>query len=136
MPLPAVATDASDAIGAQAGQEFQSPTGNIRCYLYPPEDQEPTHSVRCDVLDFTPVWTTPPEGCDLDWGGVLWLDDKGAGIRGCVGDVVATPSAKVLEYGATISGGGIQCRMERPGVTCTNPEGHGFFISREDQRIF
>ena len=93
-------------------------------------------ALRCDITNHQPSWTEPPADCDLDWDGILFLEETGPGRRGCAGDIGASPRAPVLDYGRQISAGGITCRSERTGVTCTNRDGHGIFLSRRQQRIF
>lgn len=128
------------SLGPAAGNEFRSARGNITChfhgYIHKTEDSEPRYAVRCDIAEYAPVWTTPPEGCKLDWGGVLWLEESRPGRRACVGDAGASPAAPVLEYGDSVYAGFLICEMQRSGVTCTNDEGHGFFMSRATQRVF
>ena len=119
-----------------AAQEFRSPSGNISCYYYGPERSAPNYALRCDITNHQPSWTEPPADCDLDWDGILFLEETGPGRRGCAGDIGASPRAPVLDYGRQISAGGITCRSERTGVTCTNRDGHGIFLSRRQQRIF
>ncbi|MDO5641364.1 MAG: hypothetical protein Q4G26_03100 [Paracoccus sp. (in: a-proteobacteria)] len=117
-------------------KQFRSPSGNIGCIAYGPGPSMDEHQLRCDLSKYSPVWTDPPEDCDLDWGGVLFLGDEGAALRGCVGDVGATPDAPVLPYGQTFRAGKMLCKMERSGLTCINATGHGFFMSYATQRLF
>lgn len=119
-----------------SAQEFKSPSGNIMCLFYSPGQHYSTYGLRCDIREHTASRPTPPPGCDLDWEGLFWLEEGAPGQRACAGDVGATDRAPVLDYGQQIRAGGISCRMERQGVTCTNAEGHGFFISRAEQRVF
>ena len=42
----------------------------------------------------------------------------------------------VLRYGRSIGWPGIRCASRRRGLTCRNLSSHGFFLSRERQRIF
>lgn len=129
-------------------EEFRSPSGNITCMFSSPSNPETAlpgrenmreyreYDVRCDMFDYTPSWSTPPDDCDLDWGGSLGVSETGPGIRNCYGDTILNPDAPVLDYGRAISVPGLTCRSERAGVTCTNRQGRGFFISRLRQRIF
>ena len=39
-------------------------------------------------------------------------------------------------YGATWQRHGFSCKSEPSGVTCVNPKGHGFELSRSGQRVF
>jgi hypothetical protein len=112
---------------------FRSPSGNIHCLIATGE-----YAVaRCDMTSLTPSFTTPPPDCDLDWGGSFEVTlTARQGSLGCVGDTVADPSAVELGYGQTLSLGGFDCTSERSGMTCTNPAGHGFTLSKARQRLF
>ena len=52
------------------------------------------------------------------------------------GDAALDPRARVIPYGSAWSREGFQCRSQISGLTCTNPAGHGFFLSRERWRTF
>jgi len=41
-----------------------------------------------------------------------------------------------LPYGHTWRWHRFRCTSETTGLTCRNPQGHGFFLSRESQRVF
>jgi hypothetical protein len=112
---------------------FQSPTGNIHCGLYVGEGQA---SVRCDLRDLVPSYTSPPPGCEFDWGSSFGLDSRGKGYLACASDAVADPVNPVLGYGQAVSLGGISCVSAKNGMTCTNAEGHGFQIARAKQRLY
>lgn len=112
---------------------FRSPTGNISCLIATGE-----YAVaRCDMSSLTPSFTTPPPDCDLDWGSSFEVGlSSRKGVLACVGDSVADPSAVTLGYGETLSLGGFDCTSERSGMTCTNPAGHGFTLSKARQSLF
>ncbi len=112
---------------------FRSPTGNISCLIATGDYAE----ARCDMRSLTPSFTTPPAECDLDWGSsfAIGLSSR-RGELACVGDTVADPSAVELSYGQTLSLGGFDCTSERSGMTCTNPAGHGFTVSKARQTLF
>ncbi|MGZ8739995.1 MAG: DUF6636 domain-containing protein [Gaiellaceae bacterium] len=42
----------------------------------------------------------------------------------------------VLRYGRSWTWHGIRCTSRRTGLTCKNPSGHGFVLSRQLQRVF
>ncbi len=42
----------------------------------------------------------------------------------------------VLRYGHTYRGSGIRCASRKVGLACTNRSRHGFFLSRQRQRVF
>ncbi len=112
---------------------FRSPTGNINCLIANGDYA----AARCDLIELTPSFTTPPPGCDLDWGRAFSIsrsDHKGQ--LACVGDTVIDPNAITLSYGETLSLGSLSCTSEKTGMTCTNPAGHGFTISKAKQSLF
>jgi hypothetical protein len=112
---------------------FRSPSGNIHCLIATGD-----YAVaRCDMISLTPSFTTPPPDCDFDWGRSFEVTlTARQGQPACVSDTVADPSAVELGYGQTLSLGGFDCTSERSGMTCTNPAGHGFTISKARQRLF
>lgn len=112
---------------------FRAPSGNINCLLATGEYPE----ARCDMRVLTPSFTTPPPDCDLDWGSAFGIgpaDRKGYLV--CTGDTTITPEAVVLGYGQSLSLGSITCTSEKTGMTCTNPAGHGFTISKANQHLY
>ncbi|NPD15838.1 hypothetical protein HOY34_11575 [Xinfangfangia sp. D13-10-4-6] len=117
---------------------FLSPTGNIHC-LYDDGDygdQKQSPWLRCDMVQATQTYTTPPEGCDLDWGTSFYVGDTGRAGLTCHGDTIQNPNGRVLPYGESITFDTIRCKSERSGVTCRNLDGHGFTLSRAKQKLF
>lgn len=121
---------ASFASGALVA--FRTPSGNIGCLG---ETARANNTVRCDIR--TRDWSPPPRpaSCRLDWAQGLTLDRTGRARFVCAGDT-ALNTGRVLAYGATRRIGGILCMSRRSGLTCTNPAGHGFTVSRERARRF
>ena len=124
------------ASSAQANDEllfFRSPSGNISCIIALGEYAE----ARCDMADLTPSFTKAPPDCDLDWGSsfTVALEDR-KGQLTCAGDTIAGPGSTEIGYGQTLSLGGFSCTSEKTGMTCTNPAGHGFTISKAKQTLF
>jgi len=112
---------------------FQSPTGNIHCLIATGDYAE----ARCDMIELTPTYRQPPPNCDLDWGAYFTVGlSSRRGQLACVGDTAVNPGSVVLGYGRTISLGGFDCTSEKTGMTCTNPAGHGFTLSRAKQQLF
>lgn len=122
----------STPAAAQDFITFQSPTGNIHCYIATWNPAE----ARCDIIDYTPSFRTAPRGCDLDWGNAFVVEEKGPGLLGCVGDTAIDPNAPVLDYGHSVSGAGLTCTSATTGMTCTNVSGGGFTVSRGSQQVF
>lgn len=112
---------------------FRSPTGNIHCAIY---TFDGTAEARCDLRDYTPSFTRPPAGCDLDWGMAFAVAATGKGVLACVGDTVQDPGNPVLPYGEAVSLGGISCVSAKSGMTCTNGDGHGFSVAKAKQKLF
>jgi hypothetical protein len=120
---------ATGAASAQAAS-FQTPTGNIGCYVL-------KDYARCDIV--TRDWRGPkrPASCDLEWGDAIGISPKGRrGTFVCHGDTARDPHARKLAYGHSLSAGSMRCRSRTDGVRCTNNAGHGFFISRQSYRRF
>lgn len=127
------ATLVAHPVAAQDYITFQTPSQNIVCGMF--ADDYP--GVRCDMYQLTPSYTQPPEDCEFDWGSSFWIGAGGAtGELACVSDAVGNPPFQVLPYGATTSFGGVTCRSEQSGLTCTNGSGHGFTLSRARQRLY
>jgi uncharacterized protein DUF6636 len=114
-------------------KQFQSPSGNIGCYM----SRQRGGSVRCDIREHS--WTAPPKPayCDVDWGGGLQVGSKRRGSIVCAGDTVLDSGSQVLGYGKTSMAGPIECRSSEAGVRCSNiATGHGFFVSRQRYGLF
>jgi hypothetical protein len=55
----------------------------------------------------------------------------------CAGDPGFDPyHAPLLAYGHTWRQFGFTCRAQPGGLTCRNPRGHGWFLSRNRWRMF
>jgi hypothetical protein len=113
---------------AQAGP-FQSPSGNIGCYIA-------KWGVRCDIRHRS--WTPPPKpgNCELDWGQGTAVEKHGRAGIVCAGDTTLD-QGPVLLYGHAISKGRFRCVSRSSGMRCVNRRnGHGFVLSRESYRLF
>ena len=124
--LVACIVSTSSALGTVVS--FRTPSGNIGCIG---ETARAGNTVRCDIRDRN--WAPPPR--PASWGQGLTLDRAGRPRFVCAGDT-ALNASRVLAYGASRRIGGIVCASRRTGVTCTNPVGHGFTVSRERARRF
>ena len=109
---------------------FTSPSGNIGCILG-------DGTVRCDVAERD--WAPPPRPSDCpdftDYGQGITLDTTGSASFVCAGDT-ALGSGPALPYGQFEAGGGVSCTSEPSGMRCSNSDGHGFTISRQDYTLF
>lgn len=117
---------------AQGIAWFQSPSGNIHCMI---GDWEGGYA-RCDIDEYTPSFPHRPDWCEQDYGFGFDVGPLDPGMVVCAGDTVKEPSAFVLEYGQSITMGRVTCTSARTGMTCTNPEGHGFTVARARQQVF
>lgn len=117
---------------AQDFVTFQSPTGNIGCFIMTGEET----MARCDIADYTPSFVNDQGLCELDYGNAFAVGQYGRGGVACVGDTALLEDAEVLEYGEEISIGGITCWSEKTGMTCANNNGHGFSVSKRKQEVF
>lgn len=112
---------------------FHSPSGNIQCAIVTGDFAQ----VRCDMAELTPSFTRQPNSREFDWGFSFAVElDSRKGYLACVSDAVADPGGLELGYGKQIDLGGFICISEKSGMTCTNPAGHGFAISKAKQRVF
>jgi len=112
---------------------FQSPTGNIHCFI---DQWGGGAMVRCDLIDLVQTYRTAPPDCEFDWGFAFGLDSRGKGYLACVGDTVVNRRNPVLGYGQAVSLGGISCVSAQTGMTCTNAQGHGFSVARAKQKLY
>ena len=124
------------AAGAQEYFGFQSPTGNIHCMVFSGYGDD-GDGVRCDIGTYTPSALPPPVDCEYDWGNAFWIGsvDRRGGLA-CISDAISDPGNSVLEYGESVSGGGVTCTSATSGMTCENSAGHGFTLSKAKQRVF
>jgi len=134
------------SVGQQAAQAdselvgFRSPSSNIHCQFFelPPDNGgDKVRTIRCDIRDISNRLPARPRDCDLEWGQAFELGtDARPGERICYGDTVQDPKLPALAYGQAWERGGLRCRSDQSGVSCTNAQGHGFELSRGSQRVF
>ncbi|MBJ7328244.1 MAG: hypothetical protein JHC95_00015 [Solirubrobacteraceae bacterium] len=125
LALLAIAPAAGHAtsVAATAPDPFMTPSKQIRCAWVPGSKSTQPGFIRCDALF-------------LNDTGFL-LDRKGKGKRIHVTDTIADPEAPVLAYGKTYKHGQYRCTSRQSGLTCERGKsGHGFFISRQRQRVY
>lgn len=126
---------ASAGVSSASAQEgFRSPTGNIHCQFFAIDGDA---VIRCDLRQVSNRSLPRPRNCDLEWGQAFEI--SGRATRGtplCYGDTVQDNRLPVLPYGQHWQRGGLTCISEQTGVTCRNPRGHGFTLSRAKQSVF
>jgi len=114
---------------------FHTPSKNIYCgYVNYPGYGGPF--IRCDIRSGLKPIPPRPKGCDFDWSTTVILTGTGKGRVGCVSDSIYNSHARTLAYGVIWRGGGFTCTSRVTGLTCTNAQRHGFFLSRERWRVF
>ncbi len=93
--------------------------------------------MRCDVAERD--WAPPPRPSDCpdftDYGQGITLGTTGRASFVCAGDTTLG-SGPGLPYGQFEAGGGVSCTSEPSGMRCSNSDGHGFTISRQDYTLF
>ncbi|WP_325078516.1 DUF6636 domain-containing protein [Sphaerospermopsis aphanizomenoides] len=73
--------------------------------------------------------------CEFDWGRGFLLPATSKPEILCISDTIADPNKSVLAYGQTWNHGGFKCVSQKIGLTCTNTNDIGFFLSREKWRV-
>jgi hypothetical protein len=121
---------------AQAGAapSFQTPSGNIVCWMAP-------NAVSCDVVGYThsvkqlPAYCAPAGGASS-----ARLYEGKRPYMSCnqipPGGYQGPRTDETLEYGQTRSVGLMTCHSEPSGVTCAdNSTGHYFQVSRDSYQL-
>jgi hypothetical protein len=105
---------------------FLTPSGNIACNVgrLGPAASSP-RGIACSVYS------------ESDSRGIKtwWMRVTGRAQAAHVRANAASDYPK-LAYGRTYAWHGIRCTSASTGLTCRNSSGHGFFLSRQRQRIF
>jgi uncharacterized protein DUF6636 len=107
--------------------DFATPSGNIRCFAW----ARLGGSIDCTMG--TPLVPTPKTSCEEDVVG-LAMHHGNAAAPDCRGD--PTPAGldrhiPSLPYNTAWEGFGLRCVSRTVGLTCSDGEGHGFFLSRQ-----
>ena len=110
---------------------FRTPSGNIACAA-----SDGPVFLRCDIR--SGLRPTPPRrrNCPVDFGDSVGMGKRGRAYLVCHGDTVIDPRARVVRYGSSIRVLGFRCTSRTTGLSCTNTQGHGWFLSRERYRLF
>ena len=125
--------------GAIYSINFKTPSGNIICGGDIKKNSygvKPWNGVSCLVgINNKPI-KQKPKDCDLDWGGMFSLPEKGETKMECYSDFPFKPDAQILHYGKKIQGNGWQCTSQPTGLYCNNNTNNGFKINRNQQALF
>jgi hypothetical protein len=129
---------------------FRSPSGNISCLFIPstPLDSgsgRTPATLLCTIAhaDYSKTLQARclgPTGAGVDWHGFL-LPAARKGTVSCSGGALYNPAKQrpsyiTLAYGKTWRHKMFSCTSAITGVNCSNPSGHGMFISRQTWRTW
>jgi hypothetical protein len=118
---------------------FRSPSGNISCLFIPSGSGAPA-TILCRLADADYAQALQDRCKDLDWHGFL-LPAARKGAVNCSGGILYNPTTQhptyiTLAYGKTWRQKMFSCTSQVNGVNCSNPHGHGMFISRQTWRTW
>jgi|GEM_PF-438529 len=130
-------TSASDQINKNG---FAMPSKNIYFLFRDASARSSLENMflRCEIVSrLKPMPPRPDQSsCDFDWGGGLVLPRNKEARVLCASDSVYSPNYPILQYGQTWEKAGFTCKSTTDGLTCTNFEGQGFFLNREEWKTF
>ena len=112
-----------------------TPSGNISCAAYV---DGATAGMRCLVRRRSGPDLPRPAGLQgCDWMGGRWftLSRRGPGSRFAPCDALIDRSPERLAYGRAWRHGPFRCLSSRLALLCTNSNGHGLLLSRQQQRV-
>ena len=122
---------------------FRSPSGNISCLFIPGGSGGTTATILCklahaDYAKALQARCMGSTGAGVDWHGFS-LPAARKGAVSCSGGILYNPTTQhpsyiTLAYGKTWRQKMFSCTSQLTGVTCSNPHGHGMFISRQTWR--
>ena len=121
------------AVGATAAAArstfFHTPSGQIYCVYH----TGPT-LLRCDT-GYRTRFSGKKTCRHGDYGQAFGMSPQGRARALCVSDSTHA-GRRVLRYGMKRHFGPFTCTSRRTGLTCSNKSGHGWFLSRESQKLF
>jgi hypothetical protein len=122
---------------ADAGYEFQSPSGNIRCMMYTSVGADKPHAL-CEITDHT--WTAPAQsiwGCPLaPTANQFRLNEGEQPGFACATQHMPPSQRPVLEFGQSRTTGALTCESEPSGITCRDAgTSHFFRVSQESYEL-
>jgi hypothetical protein len=120
--VPGILFIAMTAPSSASAAFFTTPSRNIICGTGP---QAFRGGVSCTVLSEAGAR-----------GQKIWAMRRRGRVRVFFSMSNAPVEVRVLRYGRTYRGFGIRCASRKRGLTCRNRSRHGFFLSRDRQRVF
>jgi len=114
---------------------FETPSENIQCVV---GDAEQMTGISCTIIARNgPIALPRPVECPMDqWGHTFFMEKEGRVAGVCDAVPANLDGQRRAEYGRSEVFDGITCASAETGLTCTNADGHGFFLSRRQQRVF
>jgi len=134
----AVLGTSAAAVHAATIPGFRSPTGNIKCVFIPGRPAAMLCTIgQADYAKTLQSRCLGPKGAGVDWHGFI-LPAATKGQVSCSGGALYTqqPRYITLAYGKTWRQKMFSCTSHFDGVNCSNPQGHGMFISRQTWRTW
>ena len=126
--VAAAATTTACSSSDLHGGSFHTPSGNIACEL---DEHAAVGPFKGQRTLFCVVFSASGTRGQRTW---LMRPTGRARVTWVVGNIAT--EVPVLAYGRSWSSEGFRCRSRRSGLTCRNQSGHGFFLSKQAQRIF
>jgi hypothetical protein len=115
------------------GFGFMTPSTNIYCNGAVSGGGE----LFCTIINRSgPTPLPKPQSCNGVWGHEFSLKGHGRAMMICGPRPQPVDYSDIAEYGVSANFGDVTCHSERTGFTCTNADGHGFFLSRRKQLVF
>jgi len=119
---------------------FMMPSKNIYCLFRDASARSSLDNVflRCGIASRLKPMPPRPDNpsCEFDWGGGLVLPRNKKAQVLCASDSAYSANYPILQYGQTWERAGFTCKSATDGLTCTNLEGQGFFLNREEWKTF
>jgi hypothetical protein len=113
---------------------FMTPTGNINCSVGESFDSV---DIQCDIVETTSPPPRPrPAGCTGSWGQSFVMLQRGPVQITCGPYPRRLDGLEIAPYGVVGDFGEIICLSLETGFECRNIDGHGFFLSRREVRVF
>ena len=108
---------------------------NIQCVY---GDDPETVSMMCSLTRRAgPLAKPKPADCDQLWGYSYFLEDQGEAKMLCLGKATENWRGNYkFDVGPNGTEANILCQATRNTLECTNRDGHGFYLSRKEQRVF
>ncbi len=113
---------------------FETPSENVQCTVG--QDFNVQSDITCTIIERSGPPALPrPGNCTAGWGHVFSMRERGPVTMECQHPSQDRSAFDRADYGVTGEFGGFTCLSTRQGLTCTNRDGNGFFLSRRQQAV-